>query len=218
MNKTTVSGTLALLALFSVVTAQAAITNITAYSFARFDSYGANVGVSGPDNIIANGNTLTGLVGNPDPADYQDYRTIWQFKLDTLPFTAAEVVSATVNWTGSPIWGGFALGIDRVNSDFSTWNTIPMYGSVVEAITSYKMNGSGSNDCTGVFTNALANATTNSGLALRFYCAGEPGDYVAGGISGVNIKVDVVPEPSTFALLLLGGVGSLLLFRRRRTA
>lgn len=194
---------------------QAATITLTPYSYARFDSYGANVGVSGPNAIIANGNTLTGLIGDPNPASYQDYRTIWQFKLDNLGLTTVDVASASVSWTGSPIYGGYKLGIDVVNSDFTTWNTIPMYGSG-SAITSDKFNGSGSNDLTSAFQYALANSTATSGLALRFYTAGSPGDYVAGGISNVEITVTTVPEPSSAALL--GGLGSLLLIRRRRTA
>jgi len=187
---------------------------LTPYSYARFDSYGTNVGVSGPDNIIANG-TLTGLIGDSPVwgGVNQEYRTIWQFQLNTLPFTSADVVSATVNWTGSPIWGGYALGIDVVNSDFTTWNTIPMYGSGF-LITNFQLNGSGSNDLTAAFNFALDNSTPNSGLALRFYCAGAPGDYVAGSISGVNIVVTSVPEPSTYAMVL-GGIATLLLIRRR---
>jgi hypothetical protein len=182
---------------------------LTPYSYARFDSYGTNVGVSGPNNIIANGNTLTGLVANENA----DYRTIWQFQLNTLPFTSADVVTATVNWTGSPIWGGNTLGIDVVKSDFTTWNTIPMYGSG-STITTDKWNGSGSNDLTAAFNFALDNSTATSGLALRFYCAGAPGDYVAGNISNVNIVVTSVPEPSTYALVL-GGIATLFLIRRR---
>ena len=205
----------ALLAAASTGTAET--ITINPYSYARFDSYGANVGVSGPDNIIANGNTLTGLIGDA-PAwggVNQDYRTIWQFQLDDLGLTTVDIASATVSWTGSPIWGGYKLGIDVVNSDFTTWNTIPMYGSG-SAITSDKFNGSGSNDLTSAFKNALANSTATSGLALRFYCAGNPGDYVAGNISNMEITVTTVPEPSSAALL--GGLGSLLLIRRRRTA
>ena len=202
--------TAALLA--SASTGTAATITLTPYSFARFDSYGANVGVSGPGNIIANGTTLTGLVGSDGPADY---RTIWQFKLNDLGLTTVDIASATVSWTGNPIWGGNKLGIDVVNSDFTTWNTIPMYGSG-SAITTDKWNGSGSNDLTSAFKNALANSTATSGLALRFYTAGSPGDYVAGNISNVNIVVTTVPEPSSAALL--GGLGSLLLIRRRRTA
>ena len=205
--------TAALLA--SASTGTAATITINPHSFARFDSYGANVGVSGPNSIIANGNTLTGLIGDPNPASYQDYRTIWQFKLNDLGLTTVDIASATVSWTGNPIWGGYKLGIDVVNSDFTTWNTIPMYGSG-SAITTDKWNGSGSNDLTSAFKNALANSTATSGLALRFYTAGSPGDYVAGGISNMEITVTTVPEPSSAALL--GGLGSLLLIRRRRTA
>ena len=199
------------------ITQAATITTntLTPYSYARFDSYGTNVGVSGPNNIIANGNTLTGLIGDsPDHGSVnQEYRTIWQFQLNTLPFTSADVVSATVNWTGSPVWGGYALGIDVVNTDFTTWNTIPMYGGGVP-ITNSKFNSSGSSDLTAAFNFALDNSTATSGLALRFYCAGAPGDYVAGGISGVNIVVTSVPEPSTYALVL-GGIATLFLIRRR---
>ena len=194
----------ALLAAASTGTAET--ITINAYSYARFDSYGANVGVSGPDNIIANGNTLTGLIGDA-PAwggVNQDYRTIWQFQLDTLGITADDVISATVSWTGSPIWGGYKLGIDRVNSDFTTWNTFPMYDGG-SAITNYKFNGSGSNDLTSPFKNALTNSTATSGLALRFYCAGNPGDYVAGNISNVTIQVTTRPSYALWASTNTGG-------------
>ena len=192
----------ALLAAASTGTAET--ITINPHSFARFDSYGANVGVSGPNSIIANGNTLTGLIGDENPASYQDYRTFWQFKLDTLGITADDVISATVSWTGNPIWGSYKLGIDRVNSDFTTWNTIPMYDGG-SAITNYKWNGSGSNDLTSAFQDALTNSTATSGLALRFYCAGSPGDYVAGGISNVTITVTTKPSYALWASTNAGG-------------
>ncbi|MFZ4682358.1 MAG: hypothetical protein ACOYMS_07635 [Terrimicrobiaceae bacterium] len=219
MNITKILSIASLLLGITGTIANAATINVTPYSEARFDSYGANVGISGPDNIIPNGNTLTGLIGDSPGSGgiNQEYRTIWQFDLFSLGITAGDVVSATVNWTGSAIWGGTALGIDVVNSDFTTWNTIPMYGGAVSAITSgQNNNGSGSTDLTSAFQFALTNATATSGLALRFYTAGNPGDYVAGNISNVNIDVVTVPEPSTVAFLVVGGLITLTAVRRMR--
>ena len=201
----------ALLAAASTGTAETITINPDLTCSWRYDQYTDQNGTYGPYRTYPIGHGLTGLVAG----DNADYRTIWQFKLDTLGITADDIASATLNWTGSPIWGGYKLGIDVVNSDFTTWNTIPMYGSG-SAITTDKWNGSGSNDLTSAFKNALANSTATSGLALRFYCAGNPGDYVAGNISNMEITVTTVPEPSSAALI--GGLGSLLLIRRRRTA
>ena len=172
---------------------------ITPHSKARFDSIGTNIGTSGPQAILPN-NVLTGLIGNAPAYGgiNQEYRTVWQFKLDNLGITAADVLSATVSWTGSPIWGAYALGIDVVDSDFTTWNTIPMYGGG-QPLTNYKFNGSGSNDLTETFKAALANATADSGLALRFYVAGNAGDYVAGAIDNVSINVRVAKVPPAVA-------------------
>ena len=156
------------------------------------------------------GNGLTGLVAG----DNADYRTIWQFKLDTLGITSDDVISATLNWTGNPISGGFLLGIDGVNSNFEDWNAVPMYGGGAP-ITNFKFNNSGSNELTAAFNFALDNSTATSGLALRFYIEGaSPAVNVYGNISNVNIVVTTVPEPSTYALVL-GGIATLFLIRRR---
>lgn len=44
---------------------------------------------------------------------------------------------------------------------------------------------------TSVFKTALANATANSGLALRFSVAGNAGAYMTGGINNVSINIQV---------------------------
>lgn len=178
----------------------------------RYDLYTDQTGTYGPYRTYPIGNGMTGLVD----VDNADYRTIWQFKIDDLGLTTVDIASATLNWTGSPISGGYLLGIDRVNSDFNDWDAVPMYGGG-DAITNSKFNGSGSNDLTAAFKNALTNSTATSGLALRFYIEGASPDVnVYGNISNVNIVVTTVPEPSS--AVLIGGLGSLLLIRRRRTA
>jgi hypothetical protein len=100
-----------------------------------------------------------------------------------------------------------------------------MYGFSANSVTfGYNLAGSkwngtsaeSQNDITNAFKNALTSATANKGLALRFYQDALPGQYAGGQFSPVTIEVVTVPEPSSAALL--GGLGSLLLIRRRRTA
>ena len=178
--------------------------DITPYSEARFDSYGINIGTSGPQAILPN-NGLTGLIG--DAPAYgginQEYRTVWQFRLNNLGIAPGDVASATVNWTPSVIWGGNTLAIDQVVSDFTTWNTIPMYGGALSTIATGLSNinppSSPGIDITSVFKTALANATVNSGLALRFHVAGNAGDYMAGVINNVSINIQVTKGPPTVA-------------------
>jgi hypothetical protein len=161
------------------------------------------------------------------PNQYTENRTVWQFKLDDLGLTAGDIVSATVKWGSTTPWGGaYILGIDVVNSDFTTWNNTPMYGFEANGVTFGgllavgKWNGTSAesqNDVTSAFKAALTSATADKGLALRFYQDALPGQYAGGQFSPVTIDVVTIPEPSTYALLL-GGIGAILLFRRRRTA
>ena len=167
----------------------------------RYDQYTDQNGTYGPYRTYPIGHGLTGLVAG----DNADYRTIWQFKLDTLGITADDVISATLNWTGTPIWGGYLLGIDRVNSDFNNWDAVPMYGGGAP-ITNYKFNGSGSNDLTSTFKFVLTNSTATSGLALRFYIEGaSPAVNVAGNISNVTIQVTTRPSYALWASTNAGG-------------
>ena len=217
--------TVALLA--SAGSGTAATITLNHYSEMRYDAYNDgvnnNIGVYGPPSVQDNYATLF-YVYNPNL--FQESRTVWQFKLDELGLTTVDIASATVKWGSSTPWGGaYILGIDVVNSDFTTWNNTPMYGFSANGVTfGYNLAGSkwngtsaeSQNDITNAFKNALTSATANKGLALRFYQDATAGSYAGGQFSPVTIEVVTVPEPSSAALL--GGLGSLLLIRRRRTA
>ncbi len=212
----------------SIAGTQAAVITLSHYSEMRYDAYNwdgtNNIGVYGPPSVPNNFATQFYVYG---PNQYQESRTVWQFKLDDLGLIAADIVSATVKWGSSTPWGGgYILGIDVVNSDFSTWNNTPMYGFEASGVTYgqnlavSKWNGTSvesQNECTDAFKNALTSATANKGLALRFYQDALPGQYAGGQFSPVTIELVTVPEPSTYAMLV-GGIGAILLFRRRRTA
>ena len=212
--------TVALLA--SAGSGTAATITLNAYSQMRYDAYNADIGVYGPPSVPNNYATLF-----YSPPEYNtESRTVWQFKLDDLGLTTVDIASATVKWGSTTPWGGaYILGIDVVNSDFTTWNNTPMYGfsangvTFGESLAVAKWNGTSpesQNDVTNAFKNALTSATANRGLALRFYQDATAGSYAGGMFSPVTIEVVTVPEPSSAALL--GGLGSLLLIRRRRTA
>lgn len=217
--------TVALLA--SAGSGTAATITLNAYSEMRYDAYnwdGENlIGVYGAPTALGNYATQFYVYG---PNQYQESRTVWQFKLDELGLTTDDVLSAKVKWGSTTPWGGgYILGIDVVNSDFTTWNNTPMYGFEANGVTFgqslavAKWNGTSAesqNDVTSAFKAALASATADKGLALRFYQDSLPGQFAGGQFSPVTIEVVTVPEPSSAALL--GGLGSLLLIRRRRTA
>jgi hypothetical protein len=92
-----------------------------------------------------------------------------------------------------------------------------------ESLAVAKWNGTSvesQNDCTNAFKNALTSATPTKGLALRFYQDSTAGSFAGGYFDPVTIEVvTAVPEPSSsYAVLIMVGVGLMLLFRRRRTA
>jgi len=212
----------------SIAGTQAAVITLSHYSEMRYDAYNwegdNNIGVYGPPTAPNNFSTNFYVYG---PNQYQESRTVWQFKLDDLGLIVADIVSATVKWGSSTPWGGaYILGVDVVNSDFTTWNNTPMYGFEANGVTFgenlavAKWNGTSAesqNDCTTAFKTALTSATANKGLALRFYQDSTPGSFAGGSFDPVTIELVTVPEPSTYAMLV-GGIGAILLFRRRRTA
>ena len=118
-------------------TGTAETITINAYSEMRYDAYNwdgvNNIGVYGPPSAPNNYATLFYVYG---PDQYQESRTVWQFKLDELGLTTDDVLSATVKWGSTTPWGGaYILGIDVVNSDFTTWNNTPMYGFEANGVT-----------------------------------------------------------------------------------
>ena len=199
---------------------QAATITLNHYSEMRYDAYNEGIGVYGPPSVPNNYATLF-----YSPPEYNtESRTVWQFRLNELDFTGTDVISATVKWGSTTPWGGgYILGIDVVNSDFTTWNNTPMYGFSANGVTfGYnlavaKWNGTSvesRNDVTSAFKFALDNSTPNKGLALRFYQDSTAGSYAGGMFSPVTIEVLTVPEPSTYALVV-GGIATLFLIRRR---
>jgi hypothetical protein len=127
-----------------------------------------------------------------------------------------------LKWSrGQILWPSSNLAIDVVDSNFSSWNPILMYGGtqIASGLTTFADPGvsTGQLDITNVFKTALGNATPNSGLALQFYFVGPTGGtspYQGGTLNTMSIDVTTVPEPSSAALL--GGLGTLLMLRRRR--
>jgi hypothetical protein len=199
---------------------QAATITLNHYSEMRYDAYNADIGVYGPPSVPNNYATLF-----YSPPEYNtESRTVWQFQLNELDFTGTDVISATVKWGSTTPWGGgYILGIDVVNSDFTTWNNTPMYGFSANGVTfgynlaNSKWNGTSvesRNDVTSAFKFALDNSTPTKGLALRFYQDALPGQYAGGYFDPVTIEVVTVPEPSTYALVV-GGIATLFLIRRR---
>ncbi len=103
----------------------------------RYDSYnwdGENIiGVYGAPMVPNNYATQFEVFG---PNRYTETRTVWQFKLDDLGLTTVDIASATVKWgSTTPSGGAYILGIDVVNSDFTTWNNTPMYGFTANGVT-----------------------------------------------------------------------------------
>jgi hypothetical protein len=201
--------TVALLA--SAGSGTAATITLNAYSQMRYDAYNADIGVYGPPSVPNNYATLF-----YSPPEYNtESRTVWQFKLDDLGLTTDDVLSAKVKWGSTTPWGGgYILGIDVVNSDFTTWNNTPMYGfsangvTFGESLAVAKWNGTSvesQNDCTNAFKNALTSATANKGLALRFYQDALPGQYAGGYFDPVTIEVTTRPSYALWASTNAGG-------------
>lgn len=186
----------ACMAVSLTVTAEAGEIRIAALKECRFESYGSDIGTTGRPTI--ENDYMTGFIGldvNHGNIE-QEYRTVWQFQLDTLGIAAGDVVSATVTWIPQVIWNGYTLAIDQVKSDFTTWNTIGMYEEPLTTIATGLGYKDPWVDITEVFKEALANATDTSGLALRFYVVGTAGDFNGGGIRDVVINLVTADAPA----------------------
>lgn len=202
---------------------QAATINVPYYSEMFYAAYNSDIGTYGVPSGAGNKTTV---IAGPDyvgPGYWLDGRTTWQFKLDTLGIAPVDVSSATLNWSvGQILWYSSNLAIDKVDSNFTSWNPILMYGgtNIASGLTTFQAGypQSGSLDITTLFKTALGNATANSGLALQFYFVGPTGGaspYQGGILGTTSIDVTtVVPEPASLALLALAG--TVLLRRRRR--
>lgn len=110
---------------------------------------------------------------------------------------------------GDLFTGGFFAG----PADFS--------GSVANGTYNYfvRGDGGGTQVFNGVsyYTLAEYNALGGTGLTVNHSTVAVSGaNFAAGSVSGYAQQFVVVPEPSTFGMLALGGVGSWLLRRRQR--
>jgi len=183
-----------------IVAAEAGDIRIKAHKECRFESYGGDIGSKG--RPTKENDYMTGFIGLDEKYGNveQEYRTVWQFKLDELNLAAGDVVSATVTWTPQVIWNGNTLAIDQVKSDLTTWNTIGMYDEPLNTIATELGNSKEPPDpgidITKVFQEALANATDTAGLALRFYVVGSAGDFNGGGIRDVQINLVTAGAPA----------------------
>jgi hypothetical protein len=168
--------------------------------YAAYNSVNNNLNQIGTFGLPSGSeNKLTAIAGpGYIGGDYwADYRTTWQFKLDELGINAADVASATLNWSrGQILWPSSNLAIDVVDSNFSSWNPILMYGGtqIASGLTTFADPGvsTGQLDITNVFKTALGNATPNSGLALQFYFVGPTGGtspYQGGVLNTMSIVV-----------------------------
>ena len=168
--------------------------------YAAYNSEAQNLNQIGTFGLPSGSeNKLTAIVGPGyiGGGYWADYRTTWQFKLDELGINAADVASATLNWSrGQILWPSSNLAIDVVDSNFSSWNPILMYGGtqIASGLTTFADPGvsTGQLDITNVFKTALGNATANSGLALQFYFVGPTGGtspYQGGNLNTMSIVV-----------------------------
>ncbi|MFA5204261.1 MAG: PEP-CTERM sorting domain-containing protein [Lentisphaeria bacterium] len=208
-------------AAIALLTAGAAMADVlrtvTTTNYARERASGTGIGVV-CDQVVA-GNSFTAWVA----AENAEYRVVYDFRLDDLGITAANVTSATLKFTTAP-WqaGRNAVTVDQVASDLHVWGN-EMYATSLAAVKSNGwVSGTYTVDITAIFKAALASASSTQGLALRFYNDNDAdptapwnGTTVGfdTGYNISNVSIEVVPEPAALGLLALG---SLVLLRRRR--
>ncbi len=201
----------------AVTSSLAANITVNSDSYARMGAWGANIGNTCQQ--VINNDSFTGWVKNENG----EYRVGYEFRLDTLGITPAEVSSATLKFTANP-WN---YGRDGVTVDQIASNLV-IQGNEMYETAQANVLSNGSNqatytvDITSIFKAALAVASSTQGLALRFYNNNTalPVTYdgtnvlVSSGYTQTGVFIDVVvPEPAALGLLAFGG---LTLLRRRR--
>lgn len=211
---------LALLACACIAPATAAEV-ISPTFFWRYDAAAANLGVY--QSNLANGNPQVGLY----TAGPTEWRNIMAFKIDELGVPSSQIASATLKFTGFT-WNegsGNFLDVDQLTGagNYFNQNQWNMYQSAASTVVS-DANQLSQYDITAIFKTALDSASPTQGIAFRVFNSDTANvDYTAqtvsfnswGTVGTPTLEYEVIPEPSTLALLL-GGLGSLVLLRLRR--
>lgn len=123
--------------------------------------------------------------------------------------------SVVFNWYNKTNWG-FGYGSVLLNGGLSPdqvlWNTTVEHDFTHETGTS--------NSVAGVFLGPRGTMQMIDPVLHGCFLGGstDPTYFSAGPMYISNSRIDSVPEPSTYALLLLGAVGMVIIYRRSRVA
>lgn len=192
------------------------LRTVTTTNFAREGAWGANIGNTCQQ--VINGNNFTAWVDS----ETGEYRAVYEFRLDDLGITPANVSSATLKFdAGSWLIGRNGATVDQITSDLHVWGNEMYESPLANVLSNGWVQGTYAVDITAIFKAALASASSTQGLALRFYnnntASPIPWDgttvSVSSGYNVNNLSIEVVPEPAALGLLALG---SLALLRRRK--
>ena len=123
--------------------------------------------------------------------------------------------SVVFNWNNNTNWGfgyGSVLLIGGLSPDQVLWNTSVERDFTLETGTS--------NSVAGVFLDPRGTMQMIDTVLHGRFLGGstDPTYFSAGPMYISNSRIDSVPEPSTYALLLLGAVGMVIIYRRSRVA
>lgn len=187
---------------------------VSTYAGASLGEYNATTGGAINASLVSGVGKLTGIAlsGNNLYLAQPDTNTLGEYNATT---------GATINATllsGLQIWG-IALSGNNLYVAEPNANVIGEYNATTGATINASLVSLGGGQLTGLALsgNNLYVANAGSIKTVGEYDA-TTGDAInATLLSGVNGPefIAVVPEPSTFAMLV-GGFGSLLAFRRRR--
>lgn len=192
------------------------LRDVTTTNFAREGAWNTKIGNT-CQQVISRNNWTAWVV-----SENGEYRVVYEFRLDNLGITAANVTSATLKFdAASWLVGRNGVTVDQITSDLLVSGN-EMYESPLGNVKSNAWTGgSYAIDITSIFKAALASASSTQGLALRFYNNNTASPIpwngttvsVNSGYNVNNVHIEVVPEPAALGLLALG---SLVLLRRRR--
>jgi hypothetical protein len=146
--------------------------------------------------------------GNPSPGVFTYAANLSQLSVTSPSFASLNQSVGTTDFTGA-----VTLKFDL--ADFTLPSTNWEVGAAIYtnnfgtllANTSIVNGFSGSNGI-GTFELTASNVASGAPLQIAFWTTG-------GTPSLTNVSISQVPEPSTWAMMLLGGVGMLTVLRRR---
>ncbi|MCX6971833.1 MAG: PEP-CTERM sorting domain-containing protein [Verrucomicrobia bacterium] len=110
----------------------------------------------------------------------------------TMPFTGD--FTLTFNLDGA-LGSTYQVGVALVNN--AVWDS----GTTIGAVQDYT-------NVTGIQSFTRTGIAAGTPISIGFWTTGNPA-------SVTDVSISVVPEPSTWAMMLLGGVGMLAVLRRR---